>query len=665
MNNFVNDFMAKLKYEVKLVLSMRNLFPILLILTVALGFIQYGVSTYKYSQEQKASFQTFETQIVDIYATYRHYATYGFRVMLLPAPESIFFTNSTVLQDMTGNIFPGHRLHIYKSLKGRNTFDINKYSFADFSGILFFLGSLMALLYGYTAFFNIEYQRFLTSFTNELRMFFSTILARAIILAIIILFFITAAILLIVINGIPIGIDWPMVLYFNKIYGVSIFFLVLGSLFRTFEFQIMGFIGAVSSWFSFLFIIPFLVCIIVAAKSDFIKPENQLEIEKLKLVMDFEKKAKENKVTLEINKNPENIHREYVRSYYKNEFSKIQALDEEMRVQMHELTKLYYKLSSFFPTTDYLAAINEISSKGYKALDASYRHLIQIKADFFKEYMEKVYFSSQPVKVEPFLKGDDNVFKSKPELPDYFHLGNFFNLLWIVALSMFSFYRYKNNLFELPGKEKNVPEPQDIKIKRGKLKSWHIFSDLLKLQLFNLLSNATREFKKKGYSFRVFLDDQELNTAKKRQKFLYLCHPKTMPGHLVLGNFLTLVMDLTRTTKVKRKEIISRFSLETAWKKKFSQLKISELGYAFLAILELKQFDIYLIDDIGKNMLLNYCCDLADKVNALQEAGSTVLFLTTDVSYVKKENVKGTFFESPHWVDTIIGIKDSIHLANA
>jgi hypothetical protein len=416
-----------------------------------------------------------------------------------------------------------------------------------------------------------------------------------------------------------------------------------------------------------LLIVPFFLDLIVSVNAASIKPETQLEIEKLKLMMDFEKGAIEKNVTLDLNQNAEDIQRQYIQGYYKNQFQSMQKLEDLVKAQMQDCIKLHYRLSSFFPTTFYQSLTNELSSKGYETLESFYNTVKQIKEAFFKEYMKQVYFLPQPTKAEPFLKGDENIFEGKPAVPGYLAQGYFFNLLWIFALAIPAYYGFKKNLCDLPGKEKDAPEPKDIKIKRGKLKSWRVSGNLFKNQLLTLLFNMPGEFIKKGYTFRVFLDDQELNTAKKRQKFLFLCHPKAIPGHFKMGNFLTLIMDLMGTDKAKRKEIISRFSLEAAWKKKFCKLNIEELGNVFLAILELKDFDVYLIDDIGKDMLLDFCFALKEKMVSLGKSnGAAVLFLTTEVSYVKTAKEKLlTFYECKGWVITIESLQDSPTAAGA
>ncbi len=662
----MSDVITVLKYEARQSLLRMNVIAVLLILAVALGFIQYGVLEYKKSLEQKASFQSVETDLVDTYATYRHYASYGFRVMFLPAPMSIFFTNSTVLKDMTANIFPGHRLHIYQSLKGRTTFGVNKYLFADYSGIFLFFGGLIALLYGYMAFSPTEYLRFLASITGKKKLFISIFLARAIMLALFTLLFLALAVLLITINGVAVGIDRHLLLFFIEMYGVSLLFLALGSVFGSCKSLFVGLAGSIASWFLFLFIVPFLIGIIIAAKSDFIKPENQLEIEKLKLLMDFEKRSNEEAGILDINQKPADIDRELVQSYYKNEFQKIQALEDELKAQMKTHTKLYYRLSSFFPTTGYLAFTNEISSKGYEALYAFYQSVKQTKEAFFKEYMKQVYFSSQPPKVEPFLKGDDNVFTGKPALPEYLLQGIIITMLWIAGFAMLAYYRFKKSLFALPEKKKNMRAPKDIVLKSGQIIEWDVKGDLLNRILYCAMSNETGDFKKKDYDIKATLDDQVLNTAKQRQNFLYLCHPTQIPGDIKVKNYLTLVMDFMKLDETKREEIKARFSLESIQNKKFRCLELDELGNIFLAILEMKPFAVYLIDNIGDGMYWEFCLALKTKLDALWSSeGAAVLLIASEFHYLDKETIKRGYYENNAWLNGVEGARDAHERENA
>ncbi|MDQ1351926.1 MAG: transporter permease subunit [Acidobacteriota bacterium] len=647
--------------EEKQALSRINIVVALLILAMGLGLLQIHVSEYKKKEDQKAVFQDVEKNKVDQFTNYRQYGFFGFRLLFLADPLSTLFMNSTVVQDMTAYIDSGERLNIYQSLKSHAPFNVTKFLFADCSGIyLCFLG-LLAIFYGYMAFLHTEYLKFLASITGIKKLFRSIYLSRASILVQFTLIYLASAVLLITINGVAIDIDQYLVVLFIKMCGVSLAFFAAGAVLGLCESIFVGLFGAIASWFIPLLIIPFIVSVIVSSNAATIKPENQLELEKLKLMMSFEKSSNEKAGILKISQQPTDIDRELVESYYKNEFQKIKVLEEEVKAQMQECAKLHYLLSAFFPTTGYLALTQEISSKGYENLDAFYQAILLVKEAFFKEYMKQVYFSSssEPAKVEPFLKGDENIFVGKPALPGYWLLYFFIDLLWIVGLAMLAYVRFNKSLFGLPEKKKNIEAPRDIALKRGQIIEWSVSGNLLNRILYSMMSNETRDFKKKGYSFLVTLDDQVLNTAAMRQIFLYLCHPKEIPGYIKVKNFLNLVMDLMKVEDAKRKEIIARFSLESIENKKFRKLDIEELGNVFLAILEMKAFDVYLIDDIGRGMLGDFCFDLKTKMDDLwSSSGAAVLFIASDFYYLSKESIKKGYFEHNGWLNKVESIRE-------
>ncbi|MCX6578601.1 MAG: hypothetical protein NT166_00275 [Candidatus Aminicenantes bacterium] len=646
--------------EEKQALSRLNIAVALLILAMGLGLLQHHVSEYKKTQDQKAVFQDVEKNKVEQFINFRQYGFFGFRLLFLADPLSTLFMNSTVLQDMTAYIDSGERLNIYQSLKSRKPFDVTKFLFADCSGIYLCFVGLLAIFYGYMAFLNTEYLKFLASLTGKKKLFSSIYLSRASILVQFSLIYLASAVLLITINGVAIGIDQYLAVLFIKMCGVSLAFFALGAVFGLCESIFVGLAGAIASWFIPLFIIPFIVSVIVSANSGTIKPENQLEIEKLKLMMGFEKNAKEKGVTLELNQVSGDSQRKYIQSYYKNEFQKIQALEEMVKAQMQECTKLHYLLSAFFPTTGYLALTQEISSKGYENLYAFYQEVIQIKEAFFKEYIKQVYFSSQPAKVEPFLKGDENIFIGKPALPGYLLLDFFFNLLWIVGLAMLAYGRFKKSLFGLPEMEAvPVPSTCHIRIKTEVLNSWYADEDYLNNYLYNLLSGAALQDNKKAYPFTVTLNGQPWDTAGDPQNFLYLCPPKKIPGYIKVGNLLDLEMDLADVPKEKKETILVRFSLKPILKKRFGRLNRDEMGQVMLALLEMKPYDFYLINNIARKMYWEFSRALVEKMHTLSEAGAAVLFLTDEyISMDRSIRTRVYFHESYTWIQNVTDLKN-------
>lgn len=651
---------SELKHQVKESLTMRQMIVVLLILAAALAFVQLGVLEYKKSLEQKTSFQSVETNLIDTYATYRHYASYGFRLLFSPSPISILFGNSAILQDLMANIETGFRMNIYQSMKSSAPFGVNQYLLGNFSGIFLFFGGLLMLFYAYIPFLSTEYLRHLASIAGEKNFFSRFFGSRAIMAALFSLFFLFAAVLVITINGIHISIDKYLGILFLKMVFTAITFILIGAVFGTIKSKAWGLGGAITSWISLLVIVPLLVSIIVNATSGSIKPESQLEIEKLKLMMDHEKRFNNETGILPLNKTPTERQSELVLNYYKNEFQKTQALEEEVKAQMQAHTDFYYMLSAIFPTTSYQALTQEISSRGYKNLYAFYQIVIQIKEAFFKEYMKQVYFSPQPAKVEPFLKGDENIIEGKPALPGYLLMGFCFNLIWIGGLAMLAYYRFKKVLFALPRMDAMpVPSTCQIRIKKEIINSWYANEDFFNNYLYNLLSGVTHRDNKKTYPFTVTLDGQPWDISAGPQNFLYLCPPNEIPGHIKAGDLLDLEMNMAGVSKAKRETILVRFVLKPILKKRFDRLTRDEVGQVMLAILEMKPYDFYLINNIARKMYWEFCYALVEKMHAISEAGAYVLFLTDQDVFMARDIRRRVYFrESVSWIQNVTDFKD-------
>lgn len=644
----MHTFRSIFKFEARGFLDKQNLIVFGLLLALALGMTQYGVYKFKQTVTQKKVFQQVEEEKVEQFFNWRIYGTYGFRLWFMPAPQCIFFINSATVPDMAAFVDSGERLKIYKSLKGKNTFELSKNWFTDFSGIILFFGSLLGLIYGYVFFLKKEYLKFLSSFTNKKRLFTFVVLPRAILLFLLFFFVTGGAVALVILNGIFIPVDKHMLIFFKNIFLTTLFFFAIGSAFSACKKKIFGsvYTGAIYAlvwWFIFLFGIPTVVNVITAYKADLISKVYQLEMDKLKIVVNFEKKVIEKIGIQKMGEEVSETLKELLKEYRENGFKLILSKEENMMEQMRRNKSFYHFLSSFFPTTEYLSVNNEISSSGYENLLGFYECVKNTKRNFFITYLDKAYFSNFS-KPEPFLKGDDNLYKAQPRLPEFLLLGSAATVLWILSLLMISYYRFKKSLFRLPIQEKKPIEEKILELKSGEFKSWLIIGNLLNDQLYNLLSGQTRELKKEKYNLKVSINGSQLNTTKKKQNFLYLCHPSEIPGHTRVCAFIQLLMDLLNVPKEKRNEIIEKYHLEDFLKKRFSQLEIDEYGQVFLALLDMKTFDIYLINDITRALFMDFAVKLDERMDQLCNDGVLVLFLTTDAPLTVKKSKEGKYF---------------------
>lgn len=449
----MESFFPIYKLEFKRLFNKKTIGLFLFVTLLSLYFIQSGVSDYKLIIENKRSFQDFERMRVKQYQNYNQYGTYGFRIYFVPSPLSIFFVNTSTISELTSNVDSGEKLNIYNSFKGKTLFAEKSGGFKDFAGIMLLLGSILLLYFGYEAMIYKDYFRFMTGFSSHGVMFAAAVLSR--ILAMILFLILTAGLALTVlqINGIKLSAE-EYVHFFHYQGGLvllMIFFFCLGTIAGSMKSRFAGFVLVILSWFVLVFLAPGLVSGITSARAAHISSDYNLELQKLKRLMGFEKRAfKEVGVTSE--ENLDSV-QQLVESYWNNEFKTIQALEEHLAEEMKQNIRDFKTLSLVFPSTFYLAASNEVSSKGYKSFIRFFQYIRSLKASFVRFCLDHRYYSPESLpdattelKVKPFIKGDENLFYAKSSLPTLIVEGFMLNIIYILVLLVISYHRFKKSL---------------------------------------------------------------------------------------------------------------------------------------------------------------------------------------------------------------------------
>lgn len=621
--------------EFKRFLGKRNGTIILLLVLLSLFFIQNGINEYNNTLKQREKFQELEKTRVSRYFNYRVYGTYGFRMLFVPAPITVFFNKSGVISDMTSFVDAGERLNIYTPLQGRNVFNLKKWGLTDFSGIIMFFASLLALFYGYETLNNDEYLKFLSTLASVRKVFFSLLLSRIILMFFLFLFITASGFLLLILNGLYVPLNRFMLSFLLLILLISLFFFVLGTVFSTVKSKIIGLTSILSIWFILLFIIPTVINSYIANKADFITPLYRMEMEKFKILSDFEKRSIEKEGVFTLDKKPTDSIKNMMLDALNNEFVRIMALEEDMRNQMKKNISLFHGLSMLFPSSFYISVNNEISSRGYDNLIEFYRHVHGLKREFTRFIFDKVYFSNFS-EVESFLKDDrdKNVFDGQSRLPEYFLAGLLVTLCYIIVLIRFSYHRYKKRLFSLHENGESTSGPLDnIELKKGQFKVLVSEGSNYKIELFNRFS-----FSEEG--------------AKK--EFLYICHPENIPGDIKAGDFFFFIKRLMQITGGETVDNQLPTAIKAITGKKFSALKNHEKGELILSILRFKGKNIYLVHDAARGMPIEFTVQLKERMQRLKEEGALVLYLTPDELINVQSIKKGHgLYESTTWCQLV------------
>ncbi len=447
----MKTFTATYLLESKRLLKKKTIGLFLFLSLLSLYFVQNGVNNYINVIENKEEFQDIERLKVKQYVNYNQYGSYGFRVLLIPSPLSIYFVNSSTISGLTANVDSGEQLNIYNSFKeGRTLFADKGGGFKDFSGIMLLLGGLLALYLGYESFIYKDYLRFMSGFMDYKRIFFSSVLSRVFIL--IFLFLLNAGISLILlkINGIQFsgGEYTHFFTYLATLVLLLVFFFVLGTIAGTLKSGFAGFVMVIISWFVLVFLFPGIVNTVISRKADNIVSNYKLELQKLKSLMDFERKSLQ-ELGSTTKDNIEAV-RKSIEDFLEKGFPKIHAFEERLRNEMEENVRYYEFFSSLFPSAFYLSAGNEISSKGYENFILFFDYIRELKKKFVRFYMDHRYYSDDsfdaPQKVESFIKGNENFFHPKSRTPWGFVTGMLLTLVYIIGLFIISYSRFKHSL---------------------------------------------------------------------------------------------------------------------------------------------------------------------------------------------------------------------------
>ncbi len=422
----------------------------IVLLLLALSFIQEGIGKYKTVIRTIHSFQSYEQSKIQKYLNYLQYGTYGVRILFVPSPQSIFFINSSTISELTAGMDSGERLRIYNSFKGRSLFTEKTGGFKDFSGIMLLWGSFVALLLGYEAFIHKDYLRFMVGVIKP-RSLFSAILFSRILIIGLFLFGTTAiSLVLLKLNGISTGtLELAYLgIYLLMLILVWIFFFIIGTMAGSLRSKFSGFVLLIISWFFLIFILPSIINSFTYLKAENIEAEKNMEKVTFEMLMRVEREMRDKAGPLN-EKNKSMVYQE-VKKHLDKEFKVIQTLEKRMEIDMQKNIRFHQGLSMLFPSTFYLSTGNEISSKGYVNFIKFYRYIQQLKHRFVPYIMKKFFESrsraQSKLPIQSFFKQDEDIFRAETALPSYFLAGISLIIFYIIGLTMLSYALFKKSL---------------------------------------------------------------------------------------------------------------------------------------------------------------------------------------------------------------------------
>lgn len=673
----MNIFKAFFFFELKRRLTWQTLAAFLLILALSFYFTYLGVLNYADITENKKDFQDSESLKVQSFNNYMQYGGYGFRLLFIPSSTNVFFYNTGLFLELIAQIDVGERLNIYDPVKGNKIFAEKPGKLMDFSGIILIFGSLIALFYGYDSFRHQEYSKFLTTICGYRRVFSFTWLSRMIILNL--FFFIIAAIsiafaiFLSKINKFPFSSQtfsylsvfllmmFLMLLYFFSIGAIAVLF--------KFKFKPLWMISIiVFTWITSIYFIPAGINKYVESKTSSIISYYRTEFDKLKTVLDFEKWA-----ASELKKRE--VPQKELEERYNKSIKDMLALEDVRNADIFPNIKRLQNLSMLYPSTFYITVNREISSSGYQGVMSFFRYAFRIKEKFIFDFYtdrrnkerERIREErakqqvlqknqnkmntdgkgdqeakknaqsekKQPPKVESFIKGDENLFVAKSQLPKSFWMGLLMTVIYIVIISFLSFFLFQRSVFcvsrEEIGKWKNDGFAEfKIELQGGRCEVVLSRGYVLKDHFYNIFSGKNKEF-----TGKILKEDLDIAANSQQHDFLFICQPGHIPGDIKARDLVLFIGSMMKTPGKQLKSILENFDPSDS-KKIFSDLEDEDKARFLLAAALLKKCDNYIFYEFAKGMPADYLRKFRQRLQQLKDEKACILYFTNDVLQGRK-----------------------------
>jgi hypothetical protein len=435
--------LAFFRFEAFRIFAEKKNLAFFALIALSTGYFAWsGVNEYRRSLAEKKFFVDFEKEKTRQIATYAQYGTFGFRILYETAPLNLFFINSSILQDLESNIDNYEAIRIDSSFKGDKLFLMRGY-FKDFAGILLVFGSLLMLYLGHLALVSPPYLRFLALRMPLARYFFLTTAAR--------LFWLDL-LFLVLIMGLFVGVQAGGIVFSGQERGVFLcfslflvllldFIYLLGQLTTVLiRFRKTFFLWFFVVWFACIFLLPELSRISVFRNSQSLEPAEKINLEKFRNLMAMEQEFRDY-----LKANPRSsldqvrqMQKEFAVQFINSSYLVNTGLEMRYFRQIENVIAAHERRSVFFPTTYYQFLSGEASGKGYHGYLEFMDYIMKLRNRFMQFYLKRRYLEPDSA-VESFVKGSENIFRSRSRLPRSFVPGVMLTALYCAALLLLAF----------------------------------------------------------------------------------------------------------------------------------------------------------------------------------------------------------------------------------
>lgn len=364
---------------------------------------------------------------------------------------SLFFTNSSVLQDVESNIDNFEAIKVESSFKGKKLF-LKRGYFNDLAGISFIFGSLFMFYLGHLALVSPAYLRFMTGIMPLKKYYALVTAARLFWLD---LFFVALGLglfFLVQLGGVSFAKSERAIFFLYLLFLVLLldFVYLLGQLITVLVgFRKIFFLWFFIVWFICIFLLPEINRISVFNRSLALESAEKVNLEKFRTLMNLEKRFRDYlKVNPAASLNQIRLMQkkfavQFINSsYLVNTGRETKYLrDVEKVISGHEWQ------SVLFPTTFFYFLTGEASGKGYYGYLDFMDTIIKLRNRFIQFYLKKRYEDNDAV-VESFVKSDENIYHSRGRLPKTFWFGLLAMVFYGLSFLGLAYWRLRPQVYQ-------------------------------------------------------------------------------------------------------------------------------------------------------------------------------------------------------------------------
>jgi hypothetical protein len=413
-------------------------------------FVWSGLNDHRQFQAEKEIFVRFEGEKFSQFISYSQYGGFGFRLLYEAPPLSLFFANSSVLQDVESNIDGLEAIKVESSFKGNKLF-LKRGLFKDFAGIPFVFGSLLMLYLGHLALVSPAYLCFMAGRVSLKKLFVLTTAARLFWLNLF-FFLLGAGLFFLAQLGLG-GFSRPEKAVFLRylLFLVLLldFIYLLGQLTAlVVRLRKVFFLWFFIVWFVCVFLLPEINRISVINMSQSLELAEKVNLEKFRNLMALEKRfrdyLKENPTTSldQIREMQKKFAVQFINSSYLVNTS----LESRYLREVQGVIRKHERQSLLFPTTFYQFLTGEASGKGYYGYLDFMDYIMKLRNRFVQFYLTKRYAGGDEPP-ESFVKNGENIFLARSRLPDTYWFGILVTVMYGAGLGALAFRRLHRLVF--------------------------------------------------------------------------------------------------------------------------------------------------------------------------------------------------------------------------